>query len=190
MVLLISIVIGIVFQFTGNHQKTTHEYLMAEKSSSMFPVIMSISVSLASGIAMVGLPADAYRYGSQYAMIGFSIGIGMLISTYIFLPVYFQCNVTSIYELVPYFIVTRMHEIPGLIGLTFVGVFSGSLSSISSALNSLSTVTVIDFLTPLCPFDLSDSKLVVIAKGLSSSQHNVEISNSSSVDKHGTHVLH
>ncbi|GBM68194.1 Sodium-coupled monocarboxylate transporter 1 [Araneus ventricosus] len=96
--LLISIATGIVFRFTGNRQKTTHEYLMAEKSSPMLPVIMSISVSFASGILMVGVPAEVYRYGSQYTMIGFSVAIGMLISTYIFLPVYFQCNVTSIYE--------------------------------------------------------------------------------------------
>ncbi|GBN49097.1 hypothetical protein AVEN_38055-1 [Araneus ventricosus] len=59
-----------------------------------------------------------------------------------------------------------MQGIPGLIGLSFAGVFSGSLSTISSALNSLSTVTVVDFLKPLCPFNLNDSKMVVIAKGL------------------------
>ncbi|GBN59539.1 hypothetical protein AVEN_141484-1 [Araneus ventricosus] len=59
-----------------------------------------------------------------------------------------------------------MNGIPGLIGLSFAGVFSGSLSTISSALNSLSTVTVVDFLKPLCPFNLNDSKMVVIAKGL------------------------
>ncbi|KAF8796436.1 putative sodium-dependent multivitamin like protein [Argiope bruennichi] len=372
MMLLISVSTGIVFRFTGNRQKTTHEYLMAEKSSPMLPVIMSISVSLTSGVLMVGVPAEIYRYGSQYIIIGLAVGIGMLVSSYIFLPVYFQCNVTSIYEflemrfgkctkytvsalfiiqmvlymssvlyasvlaltavtdvsteiiiivcgltctfycvlgglkavlwsdlfqgilmfvsiiiiytfgmtevggigevirraetgdriklfdttfdftarytfwnviarglsigigvygtsqievqralsmskcqkaqsalrwsvipvillfvtcsflgvllysvfykcdpvsvepgltkhdqLVPYFIVTRMHGIPGLVGLSFAGVFSGSLSSISSALNSLSTVTVVDFLQPVCPFDLSDSKLVFIAKGLS-----------------------
>ncbi|KAF8796439.1 Sodium-coupled monocarboxylate transporter 1 like protein [Argiope bruennichi] len=82
-------------------------------------------------------------------------------------PVTVEPGLKKYDQLVPYFIVTRMHGIPGLIGLSFAGVFSGSLSTISSALNSLSTVTVVDFLEPLYPFDLSDSKLVFIAKGLS-----------------------
>ncbi|CAL1284493.1 unnamed protein product, partial [Larinioides sclopetarius] len=48
------------------------------------------------------------------------------------------------------------------------GIFSGSLSTISSALNSLSTVTVLDFIKPLCATrKLKDIHEVYIAKALS-----------------------
>ncbi|GFT15394.1 sodium-coupled monocarboxylate transporter 1 [Nephila pilipes] len=372
LMLLVSAGTGIVFRFTGNRQKTMDEYLMGEKSSPRFLVVMSISVTITSAILMVGVPAEVYRYGSQYSVVGIAVGIGMVMSSYIFLPVYFQCNVTSIYEfleirfgkltrytvsalfilqmllymssilygpvlalsavtnlstkviivvcgfvctfycflgglkailwtdafqgismflciivicitgitevggigevirrgevgnriqffnmttdlttrytfwnvffrglslgvgvygtnqievqralsmsscknaqsalrwsaipvaalfltcnlfgvilysvfylcdplqadsgltkydqLVPYFIVSRLHNIPGLTGLCFAGIFSGSLSSISSALNSLSTVTVVDFLKPFFPNRFTESKLVLVAKGLS-----------------------
>ncbi|GBM57942.1 Sodium-coupled monocarboxylate transporter 2 [Araneus ventricosus] len=70
-------------------------------------------------------------------------------------------------QVIPYYIVTRLHSIPGLTGLCIAGIFSGSLSTISSALNSLSTVTVIDFIKPLCKAKLNDTRVVYIAKALS-----------------------
>ncbi|GBO22190.1 Sodium-coupled monocarboxylate transporter 2 [Araneus ventricosus] len=90
--------------------------------------------------------------------------------------VYFHCDpilmqsetgIRKYDQLVPYFIVTRLHSIPGLTGLCFAGIFSGSLSTISSALNSLSTVTLIDFVQPLFSDRLNPTLELYIAKGLS-----------------------
>lgn len=39
-----------------------------------------------------------------------------------------------------------MGHLPGVAGLFIAGIFSGSLSTVSSALNSLAAVTVQDFL--------------------------------------------
>ncbi|GIY55030.1 sodium-dependent multivitamin transporter [Caerostris extrusa] len=74
----------------------------------------------------------------------------------------------SFVEIVPYYIITRLNAIPGLTGVCVAGIFSGSLSTISSALNSLASVTVIDFLKPnLKSTKFSESKEVFIAKALS-----------------------
>ncbi|GFT00334.1 sodium-coupled monocarboxylate transporter 1 [Trichonephila clavipes] len=69
LMLLISAGTGIVFRFSGNRQKTMDEYLMGEKTSPKFLVVMSIIVTLASSILMIGVPAEIYRYGSQYAIV-------------------------------------------------------------------------------------------------------------------------
>ncbi|GFY06235.1 uncharacterized protein TNCV_2680291 [Trichonephila clavipes] len=69
--------------------------------------------------------------------------------------------------IVPYYIVSRFSSIPGLTGLCVAGIFSGSLSTLSSALNSLSAVTVIDLIKPIYKSRLSETKMVYIAKMLS-----------------------
>ncbi|GFQ85944.1 putative sodium-dependent multivitamin transporter [Trichonephila clavata] len=70
-------------------------------------------------------------------------------------------------QIVPYYIVSRFSSIPGLTGLCVAGIFGGSLSTLSSALNSLSAVTVMDFLKPIYKSRLSETKMVYIAKILS-----------------------
>lgn len=50
----------------------------------------------------------------------------------------------------PYTILKLFGGIPGLPGLCIAGVFSASLSTISSAVNSLTAVTMEDFIRPFC----------------------------------------
>ena len=45
-------------------------------------------------------------------------------------------------QLLPLYIVDRMSSLPGLPGLAVAGIFSGSLSTVSSAINSLAAVTL------------------------------------------------
>ena len=50
--------------------------------------------------------------------------------------------------MLPLFVVDTMSDIPGLAGLFITGIFSGSLSSVSSAINSLAAVTLEDYMKP------------------------------------------
>ncbi len=43
-----------------------------------------------------------------------------------------------------------MGSLPGLPGLFVAGIFSGSLSTVSSAINSLAAVTLEDYIKPIC----------------------------------------
>ena len=45
-------------------------------------------------------------------------------------------------QLLPLYIVDRMSSVPGLPGLAVAGIFSGCLSTVSSAINSLAAVTL------------------------------------------------
>lgn len=52
-------------------------------------------------------------------------------------------------QLLPLFMMRVLGDIPGLPGLFIAGIFSGSLSSVSSFVNSLAAVTLEDFLKPI-----------------------------------------
>ncbi|KAG8182498.1 hypothetical protein JTE90_020413 [Oedothorax gibbosus] len=54
-------------------------------------------------------------------------------------------------QLMPFFFTNAMRNLPGLPGLCIAGIFSASLSTVSSAVNSLAAVTYEDFLGPLLP---------------------------------------
>jgi len=51
----------------------------------------------------------------------------------------------SFFQLMPLYVVDSLNHMPGLSGLFVAGIFSGSLSTVSSALNSLSAVTLEDY---------------------------------------------
>ncbi|GFV66954.1 putative sodium-dependent multivitamin transporter [Trichonephila clavipes] len=54
-------------------------------------------------------------------------------------------------KLLPYFITSTLNDFPGLPGLCICGIFSASLSTASSSINSLASVTSEDFLKPIFP---------------------------------------
>jgi len=68
-------------------------------------------------------------------------------------------------QLLPLYIVERMSSVPGLAGLAVAGIFSGSLSTVSSAINSLAAVTLEDYIRPCCG-NMSDSKVAVLVQVL------------------------
>ncbi|XP_055925433.1 putative sodium-dependent multivitamin transporter [Argiope bruennichi] len=75
-------------------------------------------------------------------------------------------------QILPYFVMISLTMFPGLPGLFVAGVFSASLSSVSSAINSLAAVTVEDFLYPLCFHHMSEkrvnffTKLIALSYGI------------------------
>uniref|UniRef100_A0A8B9CP64 Solute carrier family 5 member 6 n=1 Tax=Anser brachyrhynchus TaxID=132585 RepID=A0A8B9CP64_9AVES len=66
-------------------------------------------------------------------------------------------------QLVLYFVMDVLKDLPGLPGLFVACLFSGSLSTISSAFNSLATVTMEDLVRPHCP-GLSESRATLFSK--------------------------
>ena len=57
-------------------------------------------------------------------------------------------HITSKDQLVPYYVINSLSQYPGLTGLFVAGLFSGSLSTVSSFVNSLAAVTLEDYVKP------------------------------------------
>ena len=67
-------------------------------------------------------------------------------------------------QLMPLFVLQTMKGFPGLPGLIISGIFSGSLSTVSSAINSLAAVTLEDYIKPLVRCVGNESNSAQVAK--------------------------
>uniref|UniRef100_A0A7N9B1X5 Sodium-dependent multivitamin transporter n=1 Tax=Mastacembelus armatus TaxID=205130 RepID=A0A7N9B1X5_9TELE len=68
-------------------------------------------------------------------------------------------------QMVLYFVMDVFRDLPGLPGLFVACLFSGALSTISSAFNSLATVTMEDLIKPHFP-SMTEAKATLLSKGL------------------------
>ncbi|KAF5303094.1 hypothetical protein FQR65_LT08426 [Abscondita terminalis] len=68
---------------------------------------------------------------------------------------YYKCDpvsngtIRSLDQIMPYYVVDSMGHIPGISGLFVSGIFSATLSTVSSAMNCLAAVTIEDYVKPL-----------------------------------------
>ncbi|KAG7313328.1 hypothetical protein JYU34_000439 [Plutella xylostella] len=97
--LMLSALIGVYFAFFApKKQNTTAEYLMGGKTMGLFPISMSLIASYISGITLLGLPAEMYTYGTQFYMVVASEWAVSLTVGFIYLPVFYNLQITSTYE--------------------------------------------------------------------------------------------
>ncbi len=104
--LCVSAGIGIYHAFFGGKQKTTKEYLVANRSMSAIPVGMSLVASFMSAITVLGTPAETYNYGTMYWWFGLSYAFVSLLVAYVYMPVFYKLQITSVYEVsynIPHF---------------------------------------------------------------------------------------
>jgi len=97
-VLAIASVIGLFYGCTGNKQSSTSEFLLAGRSMSVLPVALSLLASFMSAILLLGTPAEIVVYGTQYWMICICYCFVIPIAAYVFLPVFYRLQVTSVFE--------------------------------------------------------------------------------------------
>ncbi|XP_041484185.1 sodium-coupled monocarboxylate transporter 1-like [Lytechinus variegatus] len=95
--LSVSAGIGVFYAFTGGRQKTTREFLLANRDMNPVPVAMSLVASFISAITVLGTPAEMYLNGPMYWLYGIAfIFTGLLTS--LFLPTFYRLGVTSANE--------------------------------------------------------------------------------------------
>ncbi|XP_063913240.1 sodium-coupled monocarboxylate transporter 1-like [Zophobas morio] len=97
-VLVTSVLIGIYFGCFGTKQSTVKEYLSAGKQMKVFPIALSVTVSHFSGITLIAVPADVYKYGAFYVFTCLSAVLLVIAAMYVYYPVLFKGDYNSIYE--------------------------------------------------------------------------------------------
>ena len=82
----------------GGKQKTTKEYLLADRQMKIWPVAISLLVSYLSAITLLGVPSEIYTYGVQFYLsaLGFILSCG--ISALVFVPMFRRMNITCVNE--------------------------------------------------------------------------------------------
>lgn len=99
-ILAIASVIGLFHGCTGSKQSSTSEFLLAGRSMSVLPVALSLLASFMSAILLLGTPAEIVIYGTQYWMICISYCFVIPVAAYVFLPVFYRLQVTSVFEVI------------------------------------------------------------------------------------------
>ncbi|XP_022090123.1 sodium-coupled monocarboxylate transporter 1-like [Acanthaster planci] len=96
--LLISLSIGFFYGCTGGKQRTTSEFLLADRNMNPIPVALSLVASFISAITVLGTPAEVYIYGSMFWLFAFTYPIIAFVVSRLFIPTFFRLNVTSANE--------------------------------------------------------------------------------------------
>ncbi|XP_033760946.1 sodium-dependent multivitamin transporter-like [Pecten maximus] len=93
-----SLGIGLFQSLRTGRMKTTTEFIMGDSKISFLPVAISLMVSYESGIMMLGVPAEVYIYGMQWAVAYIGFFIADMTSRQVFVPALRKLNITSVYE--------------------------------------------------------------------------------------------
>lgn len=97
--LLIPIAVGFYFAFQGGRQKTTTEFLLADKNQRSWLVALSLAASYFSSVLLLGSTAEGFTYGVQYTiLVLFSYWIVAAVVHVVFIPMFHRVKVTSVNE--------------------------------------------------------------------------------------------
>ncbi|XP_034277024.1 sodium-dependent multivitamin transporter [Pantherophis guttatus] len=98
LLLVFSAGIGLFYALSGGKQRTVQEFLLANRSMSFLPLAFSLLATFQSAVAILGVPAEIYRFGTEYWFLGCSYFLGLLIPAHVFIPIFYRLRLTSTYE--------------------------------------------------------------------------------------------
>lgn len=98
LLLLLSLAIGLYHACHGWGRHTIAQLQMADRKMGCLPVALSLLATFQSAVAILGVPSEIYRFGTQYWFLGCSYFLGLLIPAHIFIPVFYRLHLTSAYE--------------------------------------------------------------------------------------------
>jgi len=125
--LVISLGIGVYHSLTGGRQRTTSEFIVANRSLKVLPTALSLLVSFQSAILVLGTTAEMYSYGVQLLIMNLILFVPVILLT-------MQVAVPWIYPLK----LVSINEVK-LISSNALSSFSTSSSSSSSTSPSTSS---------------------------------------------------
>ncbi|NXB95213.1 SC5A5 protein, partial [Vidua chalybeata] len=98
LMLLISTGIGLFHGLAKGGQKTSEDFFTGGRRMTALPVGLSLSASFMSAIQVLGVPAEAFRYGAKFLWMCLAQLINSALTAQLFLPVFYRLGLTSTYE--------------------------------------------------------------------------------------------
>lgn len=94
--LLVSMAIGL-FQALKKRPRnaTANDFFTGGRSMPAVPVGLSLCASFMSAVQVLGVPAEASRYGFKFLYMCLGQSINSLLTAYLFMPVFFRLGITS-----------------------------------------------------------------------------------------------
>ncbi|XP_061170771.1 sodium-coupled monocarboxylate transporter 1-like isoform X2 [Saccostrea echinata] len=127
--LIISACIGVYYALVGGKQKTTKEFLMANRNLKIVPVAISILVSFLSAILILGAPAEMYTKGTQYYLYVFGQMTAAALAAVLFVPLFYPLKLTSMFQYIELRFKSRAARLTATVinifaSLTYTGIAS------------------------------------------------------------------
>ncbi|XP_012732516.2 sodium-coupled monocarboxylate transporter 1 isoform X1 [Fundulus heteroclitus] len=98
LMLLVSAAVGVYYAWTDRSQRSSGDFLTGGRRLTALPVSMSLTASFMSAITVLANPAEVYRYGASIGYYAVSYVFTMLVTSEVFLPVFYKLSITSTYE--------------------------------------------------------------------------------------------
>uniref|UniRef100_A0AAQ6ADG2 Solute carrier family 5 member 8 n=1 Tax=Amphiprion ocellaris TaxID=80972 RepID=A0AAQ6ADG2_AMPOC len=98
LMLVVSAAVGVYYAWTDRKQRSSGDFLMGGRRLTALPVSLSLTASFMSAITVLSHPAEVYRYGASVAFYCLSYLVTMLVTSEVFLPVFYKLSITSTYE--------------------------------------------------------------------------------------------
>ncbi|KAA8580000.1 sodium-coupled monocarboxylate transporter 1 [Etheostoma spectabile] len=96
--LLVSAAVGVYYAWADRGQQSSGDFLMGGRRLTALPVSLSLTASFMSAITVLSNPAEVYRYGANIGFYGLAYVMTMVITSEVFLPVFYRLAITSTYE--------------------------------------------------------------------------------------------
>lgn len=79
----------------GSGEATADDFFTGGRSMPAVPVGLSLCASFMSAVQVLGVPAEASRYGFKFLYMCLGQSINSVLTAYLFLPVFFRLGITS-----------------------------------------------------------------------------------------------
>ncbi|ELU01005.1 hypothetical protein CAPTEDRAFT_107392 [Capitella teleta] len=134
--LIVSLAIGVYHAFSGNKQRTTQEFIMADRNLKVLPTMLSLLVSILSAAVILGSSAEVYSYGTQQWFVClFGITVAIVLVERLIVPWIFPLKLTSVSEYLQLRYSSRLVRVVGAFlviacGVLFIGtsIYAPSLA--------------------------------------------------------------
>uniref|UniRef100_A0A8C5E1W0 Sodium-coupled monocarboxylate transporter 1-like n=1 Tax=Gouania willdenowi TaxID=441366 RepID=A0A8C5E1W0_GOUWI len=94
----VSAAVGVYYACVDKSPGTSGEFLTGGRRLTALPVSLSLTASFMSAITVLSNPAEVYRYGAILGFYTLSYLVTMLVTSELFLPVFYKLAITSTYE--------------------------------------------------------------------------------------------
>ncbi|KAL4612677.1 sodium-coupled monocarboxylate transporter 1 [Arapaima gigas] len=98
LMLLLSAAVGVYCAVSGGGQQSSQDFLMGGRRMNAVPVALSLTATFISAITVLAIPSEVYRYGAAFLIFSVSYFLMVIVTSEIFLPVFYKLGVTSAYE--------------------------------------------------------------------------------------------
>nr|XP_061809540.1 sodium-coupled monocarboxylate transporter 1-like [Nerophis lumbriciformis] len=96
--LAVSAAIGVYYAWIDRDLGSSDDFLTGGRRLTALPVSLSLTASFMSAITVLSNPAEVYQYGASIVFYSLSYFMTMVVTSEVFLPVFYRLSITSTYE--------------------------------------------------------------------------------------------